>query len=83
MVGPGSYNHHVSYKKLHQEPCNASHKLHFQGKEGKGNCVFIGQNIMVDKDMARRFPGVIEKEIPENLQAQEDFNREGKINGHI
>jgi hypothetical protein len=58
MVGPGSYNHHISYNKLNKEPCNAFHKKHNQGEDGMGNAVYIGQNIILDKEMSRRFPGV-------------------------
>eukprot|EP00347_Sterkiella_histriomuscorum_P005855 403355017 len=57
MVGPGSYNHHMSYSKLTKEPSNAVLKVHNQGNKGEGNLIYVGQNIIIDKEMNRRFPG--------------------------
>ena len=57
MVGPASYNYHECYKTLHAEPCNAVIKKHEKGSEGNGDYIFIGQNIIFDKEMGRKFPG--------------------------
>lgn len=73
MVGPGSYNSHISYKKLTSEPCNATLKLNEKGALGAGNYIFIGQNIMTDPEMGRRFPGC-SGERPQTTNARKDIN---------
>ena len=63
MIGPGSYDFHDCVKKLKKDPCNAVIKKNELGTCGKGQYVFIGQNIMKDPHMEARFPGCREKQV--------------------
>ena len=55
-VGPGSYNSHEVLKQLTRNPCSAAWNRDNKTVEGKGNYVYIADQIVYDSEMDRMFP---------------------------
>lgn len=61
QVGPGSYNSHVVLDNLLKSPCTSVIHFNHNQIKGAGNYIMVGQSIVLDSEMIKKFPGGLDR----------------------